>query len=139
MTVSSAIPSGSVTKPFTAMRVYQLATAGKFGALGIDTPLHQVVDPWLARQTPPQPTLLELWKGDKVIQEVTLRQIMGMSAGFQDYSDPDLECVVVYISLAWCIGGSRAGHVYMPVVLDSSSICMCRLLDCRHAWPLSVC
>mmetsp|Transcript_10614 Transcript_10614/g.27296 ORF Transcript_10614/g.27296 Transcript_10614/m.27296 type:complete len:592 (-) Transcript_10614:143-1918(-) len=91
ITVGSAVPVGSVTKPFTAMRVMQLARRGRLGPAGIDTPIHQMVDPWLAKQTPPAPPMLALWRNDPTVTSITIRQVMGMSAGLQDYSDPFLE------------------------------------------------
>ena len=93
MSVTSALPAGSVTKPWTAVRVVQLAAVGALGPLGLDTPVHAVVDPWLARQVPPAPSLSTIWAGHPQIKDVTVRQVASMAAGFRDYDDFALQCV----------------------------------------------
>jgi CubicO group peptidase (beta-lactamase class C family) len=110
MSVTSALPAGSVTKPWTAVRVVQLAAAGALGPLGLDTPVHAVVDPWLARQVPPAPSLSTIWAGHAQINDVTVRQVASMAAGFRDYDDFALQCV--HSHELECIGMAPPIHCF---------------------------
>ena len=60
------------------------------GLLDLDAPVHTAIDPWLAKQTPPQPPLLDIWGGDTTINTVTGRQLLQMRSGIQDYDDQAL-------------------------------------------------
>ena len=82
MTSASLIPGGSVTKFTTALASLKLAEAGR---LDLDQPVHVKLDPWLASQG--HKSLLELWGGDKTIESVTMRQLLQMAGGIQDYDD----------------------------------------------------
>lgn len=84
--VHTKIPSGSVTKPWTAMRVMQLMEAGK---IDINAPAHTFIDPWLAKQG--KPSLKTMWAGDSTIETVTVKQLMAMESGLGDYNDAQLQ------------------------------------------------
>ena len=60
MTTESLIPSGSVTKTFTAVAVMRYVEQGK---LGLEMPAHQIVDPWLKAQG--MAILREQWGGEQ--------------------------------------------------------------------------
>ena len=67
------MPSGSVTKPWTAVAVLQQVAAG---AVELHTPAHEVVDPALrlacARGTPcSAATMRSLWGGNPQVQLCT--------------------------------------------------------------------
>jgi hypothetical protein len=81
VTTESLYPAGSVTKPYTAVAAMRLYDQGMFD---LDQPVHQILDPWLKSQA--LPSLLTLWKNDKTIEKVTSRHLLGMQAGFSDYS-----------------------------------------------------
>ena len=57
------------------------------GKLNLDAPVMQYIDPWLAAQKPPQPSLNEIWHGNPLINVVTARQLLGMRSGIPDYDD----------------------------------------------------
>jgi CubicO group peptidase (beta-lactamase class C family) len=87
ITVASKIPSGSTDKAFTSAALLRCA---ELGLLSLDDPAHVHIDPWLARQDPPVPTLLAQWNGDATINSVTVRQLLSMRSGVQDYEDTAL-------------------------------------------------
>ena len=57
------------------------------GAIDLDEPVYKILDPWAAKQSPKQPTLLELFDDNKVVNTITTRQLMQMRGGIQDYDD----------------------------------------------------
>lgn len=59
------------------------------GLLNLEEPVHKILDPWLQSQS--LPSLLQLWKNDSTIQQVTSRHLLGMQAGFLDYNDQFLK------------------------------------------------
>ena len=59
----------------------------EMGKLDLDKPVHLYVDPWRARQQPPQPALKELWGGNAALDVITARQLLQMRGGLADYDD----------------------------------------------------
>ena len=59
------------------------------GLISLDAPVYKYIDPWNAKHTPPRPTLLELF-GDARINTVTMRQLLQMRSGLQDYNDTEI-------------------------------------------------
>jgi CubicO group peptidase (beta-lactamase class C family) len=86
-TTSTMYPSGSVAKTYLVVAMMRQQELKK---LDLDTPIHQYIDSWNAKQTPPQPSLLEMWGGNKVINTVTSRQLLQMRGGMQEYNDFEL-------------------------------------------------
>jgi len=86
MAPNTMIPVGSATKAYTAATIVQLVDRG---ALQLDDPMHQYVDPVLRRLNATD--LLTLWKGDATIQDVTVRHLLHMSSGIHDYDDAALQ------------------------------------------------
>jgi len=80
---NALVPMGSVTKSFTAAAVAQLIERGVITSW--DEPAHIHVDPVLQRLN--GTTMLQLWGGDTTIERVTLRQLVTMRAGLNDYDD----------------------------------------------------
>jgi hypothetical protein len=83
-TTDSMYPCGSATKTYTAVSAMRLVEAGK---LDLDAPVHQYIDPWNAKQSPPVKSLVGLWDGDTTINKVTSRQLLQMRSGLQEYDD----------------------------------------------------
>jgi len=79
LTPSMLIPVGSATKTWTAAAVLQLADQGK---VRLDDPLRRYVDPILLREH--NTSLAELWK-NPVIEEITVRQVLGHQSGVEDF------------------------------------------------------
>jgi hypothetical protein len=82
-------PAGSATKSYTAVGAMRLVEAGK---LDLDQPVHQYIDPWNAKQSPPVASLAELWGGrlskeGQMIEKVTSRQLLQMRSGLGEYDD----------------------------------------------------
>lgn len=84
----SMIPVGSVTKAWTSVRTMQLVEQGK---IGLDTPAHTYIDPWLAKQNPPAGPLLAMWNSDTTIETVTVKHLLAMTSGLRDYDDTAFE------------------------------------------------
>jgi D-alanyl-D-alanine carboxypeptidase len=78
-------PLGSVTKPYTAVRLMQLVEQG---VVGLDDPMHKWVDPALQRWN--KTTVLKLF-GSPLIMNVTIRHLVKMRSGIQEYNDGRLE------------------------------------------------
>jgi len=85
VSVDSKYPSGSADKAFTSTACMALAERG---ALQLDRPVHEVIDPWHARQG--VPSLKSIFGGDARIEQVTARMLMGMRSGLPDYNDKAL-------------------------------------------------
>jgi len=79
LTPPMLIPVGSATKTWTAAAVLQLADQGK---VRLDDPLRRYVDPILLREH--NTSLAELWK-NPVIEEITVRQVLGHQSGVEDF------------------------------------------------------
>eukprot|EP00966_Prymnesium_polylepis_P212331 4918922-Prymnesium_polylepis.1 len=93
LTPTTLIPLGSVTKPWTALRVMQLVEEG---VVGLEDPAHLWIDPVLERLSPRprEPVSLErLWGRDAL--NVTVRNLLGMTSGFADYPDEELETLTL--------------------------------------------
>ncbi len=85
---TTLLPLGSVTKPWTALRIMQLAEAGQ---LNLSDPVHKYVDPVLQRLYGNE--LRNLWGTD--VRLVTVRDCLGMTSGLPDYSDKELELLTL--------------------------------------------
>eukprot|EP00755_Sulcionema_specki_P030451 Sspe_Gene.94401::Locus_66790_Transcript_1_1_Confidence_1.000_Length_1503::g.94401::m.94401 len=86
VTPSTLFPSGSVTKPYTAMAIIQLAERGLFS---LDSPAAPLANPVLQKQF--NTTLNELWGFDERMNRVTVRHLLRMRSGIQDYNNLKLE------------------------------------------------
>ena len=86
MTPDVMIPVGSATKAYTAATIIKLVDEGH---IDLDTPVYKYVDAVLTRLN--GTTLLQLWKGDRTVQTVTVRQLLHMSSGLNDYNDEALQ------------------------------------------------
>ena len=82
MTVDSKIPEGSVTKSYTVMAILRLIDQGK---MDFNDTISSHVDKILMSSN--KTTLLEIWKNDTKINNVTLYHLMHMKSGLQDYDD----------------------------------------------------
>lgn len=85
MTADTIIPSGSVTKAFTAVAVLQYVEAG---VISLTDPASKWVDPFLQRTN--GSTMQSIW-GDVDISGITIDSLLSMTSGLQDYDDPQLE------------------------------------------------
>jgi D-alanyl-D-alanine carboxypeptidase len=101
-TPSSLYPAGSVTKTFTSVAILKLVQRG---TIGLDDPVHQYVDPYLQRTN--GTTLLKLWGGNETIQTVTIRQLLGMRSGVNDYDNVYFRNVTI----------TRPDYDYSPIDL----------------------
>eukprot|EP01043_Picozoa_sp_COSAG02_P064391 COSAG02_NODE_9400_length_2229_cov_2.378404_1_plen_315_part_00 len=87
MTRDTMVPSGSVTKPWTAVAILQMVAEG---AVQLDTPAHTVVDPGLQLactkgQPCPPTTMLQLWNGEPQVQRITIKDLLGHTSGIAEY------------------------------------------------------
>mmetsp|Transcript_773 Transcript_773/g.1470 ORF Transcript_773/g.1470 Transcript_773/m.1470 type:complete len:477 (+) Transcript_773:38-1468(+) len=80
----SLIPLGSVTKSWTAVMTMQ---AVERGSLALDDPANKWIDPVLSRLW--KTTMEDLW--GKQAEQVRVRDLLGMTSGFNDYDDFFLE------------------------------------------------
>ena len=88
---TTQVPLGSVTKPWTALRVMQYFEWGK---LSLDDPAQTWVDPVLTRLW--GNTLVGLWGANASV--VTVRDLLGHTSGFADYDDEELEKLTLLFS-----------------------------------------
>jgi hypothetical protein len=79
------IPLGSVTKPWTAVLIMQAVERGK---LSLDDKASAWIDPVLGRLW--RTSMRKLWK-DQRVEDVRIKDLMGMTSGFYDYDDFFLE------------------------------------------------
>ena len=86
MTPDVMIPVGSATKAYTAATIIKLVDQG---LIDLDNEVYKYVDSVLTRLN--GTTLLKLWKGDLTIQTVTVRHLLHMSSGLNDYDDEALQ------------------------------------------------
>jgi CubicO group peptidase (beta-lactamase class C family) len=82
------VPSGSVTKPWTAVAILQMVERGK---IELSTPVHTLIDPVLQRSW--HTTLFELWDRQPGINSITFEMLLGHTGGIQDYP-PGLQTAV---------------------------------------------
>ena len=82
MTVDAKIPLGSITKPYTVMALLRLIDQGK---MGFNDSIGMHVDNILMKSN--GTTMLDLWRGDTKINNVTLYDLMHMKGGLGDYDD----------------------------------------------------
>ena len=78
------VPLGSVTKSWTAVMVMQAAESGK---LSLDDPVSQWTNPVMSRLW--NVTMSQLWGAE--VEQVRVRDLLGMTSGFHDYDDFFLE------------------------------------------------
>ncbi|KAK3281957.1 hypothetical protein CYMTET_10276 [Cymbomonas tetramitiformis] len=83
VSIHSLFPSGSITKCFTAVGILQLVEEGAFG---LDDALAPLVDKALLALH--NTTVGALWNNDPRVQQITVRHVLGMQSGLQDYDDP---------------------------------------------------
>eukprot|EP00040_Diaphanoeca_grandis_P005570 m.33457 g.33457 ORF g.33457 m.33457 type:complete len:460 (+) comp16824_c0_seq2:144-1523(+) len=86
LTKDSHIPLGSATKPWTAIGILQLIEAKTFDLDDLAAPL---LDPALKAWN--GTTMFELFGGNKDVLLITVRHLLGMRSGLQDYDDDFLE------------------------------------------------
>jgi CubicO group peptidase (beta-lactamase class C family) len=81
----SLVPSGSVTKPWTAVAILQmLGNAMPDGeTLNLSTPANKVIDPLLRRTW--GTSMQELWLGSAQMNAITIRDLLGHTSGIQEY------------------------------------------------------
>ena len=84
ITTKSLIPVGSATKLYTAVATLQ---AAEKGLLDLDTAAVKYIDPFLQRTN--GTTMAELWGTDSV-NTITVRQMLSMQSGLDDYDDTAL-------------------------------------------------
>jgi hypothetical protein len=77
---NDTVPSGSATKPFTAVAVMRLIERG---VVGLDDAIAPHVDPFLKANN--GTTLESLW--GPPIRNVTVRMLLNMRSGMEDYND----------------------------------------------------
>jgi len=80
-TTEDKLGLGSIAKPYTAVAVLRLVEAGKFT---LETRLTEIVDPWLDKHYHGK-SLRTFF--DPQIEQVTVRDILHMASGLQDYDD----------------------------------------------------
>ena len=83
LTTAHAIPMGSVTKTFTAIRILQLVDDG---ILSLNDTVHDIIDPILVDNLEGA-TMLSLFESDTRVEDITIYQLLHMSSGIQDYDD----------------------------------------------------
>ena len=87
VTTESLYPVGSTDKAFTAAAVMRYAEQG---LIKLDAPVYTYIDPFLARQKPPLPSLNEQFGGGDdgaAVNSVTTRELLSMRSGIKDYDD----------------------------------------------------
>ena len=85
MTPKSKIPMGSATKIYTSTFMLGLQERG---LLDLDKSAAELVDPFLMRTN--GTTLAQLW-GTASVNAITVRQLLGMRSGLNDYDDHELQ------------------------------------------------
>ena len=85
MGVDDMIPLGSTTKAFTAAAAVKMAERGVFS---LDDKAHVYADRMLVPLN--GSTLQDIWGGDATVNDITIRQLLHMSSGLQDYDDAAL-------------------------------------------------
>eukprot|EP01043_Picozoa_sp_COSAG02_P038929 COSAG02_NODE_3039_length_7496_cov_89.964715_4_plen_638_part_00 len=83
----SLVPSGSVTKPWTAVAMLQLVgTAMDDGnTVELSTPASKVIDPLLRRTW--GTSMQQLWLGNPQMNVITIKDLLGHTSGIQEYPD----------------------------------------------------
>jgi CubicO group peptidase (beta-lactamase class C family) len=71
------------------------------GKVGLDDPAYQYVDPPLLRQN--GTTMRELWGGNREVERITVRDLLGMTSGLNDYDDEQLAGSVFFASKAFVV------------------------------------
>ena len=88
MSPDDLIPLGSVTKPFTAARIFQLVDAGAFA---LDDPIAPLVDPALTAWN--GTTMARIFAGQEArVARMTVRHVLGMRSGFDRPAAIVLRC-----------------------------------------------
>ena len=90
MKTDDIVPLGSMTKAYTTMAIMRLVEAGK---MGLNDTIVEHADEILMRVN--GTSMLELFKGDKRILEVTIYQLLHMRSGLGDYDDAGLMAMVL--------------------------------------------
>eukprot|EP00937_MAST-01D_sp_MAST-1D-sp2_P002466 g2466.t1 len=86
VTVDDKFAWGSGTKPLTGASILKLVSEGQFG---LETPVHEVVDPMLAAAAKRDPTqkftsLADLW-GAENVTDIVIGQLLNMTSGIPDF------------------------------------------------------
>ena len=67
----------------------------ELGKLSLDEPAFRKVDAELQRQN--KTTMLELWNGNQEVNRITIRDLLGMTSGLNDYDDNQVRmCGIVH-------------------------------------------
>jgi len=108
---TTLIPLGSVTKPWTALRIMQHVERGR---IALEDPAFKHIDPVLHRLW--NSSLGKLW--GTASSNVTIRHLLGMTSGFADYTDEQLEKATLRYS-----GDDVAPFVYLLSASHSGYVC----------------
>ena len=86
VTTASSFAWGSGTKPLTGASILKLMSKGHFG---LETPVHEVLDPLLAEAAKRDPTmkfasLADLW-GAENVTAIVMGQLLNMTSGIPDF------------------------------------------------------
>jgi len=114
------VPLGSVTKSWTAVMVMQAAESGK---LSLDDRASTWLDPVMSRLW--SITMQQLWGAQ--VEEVRVRDLLGMTSGFHDYDDFFLEHFTLAFSaddagpLIYIRSSARQGFLCKPRTCASYS------------------
>lgn len=112
MTVDAKIPLGSATKPWTAAAALRLHAAK---IVDVDAPVAPLVDAMLA------PTTMAGLYGPRAAH-ITLRQLLGMRSGVQDYDDGEFRRKV--------LGNASFDYEPAAIVGDSNHTLLCAPGSC---------
>ena len=91
MSTDTLVPSGSVTKAWTATAVLQMVDQRK---LTLPTLAHTLADPVLTRLN--GTTMAKLF-GSDVVNAITVEHLLSMTSGLQDYNDALLRTLTVSV------------------------------------------
>jgi CubicO group peptidase (beta-lactamase class C family) len=118
MPSDALVPSGSVTKAWTAVAILQMVEQGK---IELSTLAHTVIDPVLQRSW--HTTLFELWDRQPNVNRITFQMLLGHTSGIQDYP-ADLQTRV------------EAGEEFGPKELMDMTAkdLMCAMPPCRKLY-----
>ena len=103
------VPSGSVTKPWTAVAMLQLVQSG---AVALTTPAWTVVDPALQKGW--NTTMLTLWDNSPLMRTITIADLLGHTSGINEYP-ATLQAAVE--------AGGEFGPIELIDMTDKATLC----------------